>query len=147
MTTKREKQDDFDRWARELDYRCENRPVMFPFHLESGPSLTTVESQIIQENLVAYELRFKDKKLCANPDCRYPLEDNGGFYVAEFGSCCWLCHDMDSALRQTKRGTFFSTIREWFEAAHSQWKIDQERVNKIKKGEDDPGPGGFTGFF
>ncbi len=143
--SRREKQADFDRWAHELDYRCENRPAVFPFHQESGRNLTATESRIIQENLVNLDLQFLDLKLCANPECRYPLEDNGGFYIAELGSCCWLCHDMDSALRQTKRGTFFSTILEWFDAAHKQWKADLEKAKEIKKGEDS-GPGGFKGF-
>ena len=131
---KSDKQTDFERWGKELDYRCESRPA---YVYKRKKTLTPEE--IAQNNIVLYTQQFKDLKLCANPFCRYPISDSEGFYIGEYGLVCWLCHDMDGALRQTKKGTVYSTIFEWFEAAHNQWKREVEQAKKILKGEDKGG--------
>jgi hypothetical protein len=119
------KQLDFERWAAELDYRSEHQPRLFAFHCdyENGKVLTMEESETVQNNLASYEKQFKGLKPCKG--CGYPLEEETGFYVADVGLCCWMCHDMDSALRQTRQqGTVYGTIFEWFDAAHKGWVSD-----------------------
>lgn len=132
-------QSDFERWAKELDSRCENRPVVYAFHLdECDRVLTPEERLIVQNNLASYDRQFAGSaRRCANPLCRYPLMPDEGFYVGEVGQCCWLCHGMDAALRQTRQqGAHFGTIFEWFDAAHKEWKLEQERIDRIKKNTD-----------
>ena len=119
------KQADFDRWAAELESRYAARSV---------PKKNETSEEIIQNNLWSYDQQFQGLKLCTN--CGYPLEDDRGFYVAEVGPCCWICHDMDNALRQTKKGVHFGTIFEWFDAAHKQWGIYEERSKKIRNHDD-----------
>jgi hypothetical protein len=133
------KQLEFQRWAAELDYRCEHPPILFAFHHEADRALTMKESVIVQGNLASYARSFVGKTPCANPDCRFPLADDEGFYVAEYGRCCWLCHDMDGALRQTTKGVHYGTIFEWFYTAHKQWKSEQDRIKKIRNREDQGG--------
>jgi hypothetical protein len=124
----KETQADFKRWAKELDYRWETRTVV-RFKRNERPQ---TDEQKIQFNLGSYQEQFTGKKLCANPECRYPLADDEGFYVADVGSCCWLCHDMDSALRQTRQAAVhYGTIFEWFDAAHKQWKREQEQKGGV----------------
>ena len=120
---------DFERWAQELDYRCATRPVVYAFHREDSDLLLTPEQRVIvQNNLASYDRQFVGKQRCANPLCRYPLMNDEGFYVADYGRCCWLCHDMDSALRQTHRpGVHYGTIYQWFDEAHKESK--QEKHN------------------
>lgn len=122
------KRADFDRWAKELDYRWEIRPA----HVYKKSLMPEV---IAENNLALYRQQFKDLKLCANPFCRYPIAEEEGFYIGEYGLVCWLCHDVDGALRQTKKGTHFDTIFEWFETAHKQWKSEVEQAKKILKGD------------
>ena len=130
---KSEKQRDFERWSKELDYRCNTR-IVRRFKRNEKPQ---TPEEIIQFNLGSYAEQFKGKKLCANPECRYPLAEDEGFYVGDVGRCCWLCHDMDSALRQTQQdAVHYGTIFEWFDAAHNQWKREQAEANRIRKGED-----------
>lgn len=130
------KRADFERWTKELDYRCETRTVR-RFRPNEKPR--TVE-EIIQFNLGSYAEQFKGKNVCANSDCKYPLAEGEGFYVGDVGLCCWLCHDMDAALRQTRQqGVHYGTIFEWFDAAHNQWKHEAEQLKKIQKGEGQKG--------
>jgi len=123
---------DFERWAQELDYCCANRPVVYAFHREESDLVLTPEQRVIvQDNLASYQRQFVGKRLCANPLCHFPLMDGEGFYVAEVGPCCWLCHDMDTALRQTRQqGVHYGTIFEWFDAAHNEWKKNREAKNE-----------------
>ncbi len=118
---------EFERWLQELDYRCENRPVVYAFHREDSDILLTPEQRaIVQNNLAAFDRKFVGKRQCAN--CRYPLAEDEGFYVSEVGQCCWLCHDMDMALRQTRQpAVHYGTIFEWFYAAHNEWKREEKK--------------------
>lgn len=143
------KRAEFVAWAKRLDYEADHRPIWYAFYDEvSGETLTQRERKIIQHNLETYDLEFRaSKKRCANPYCRYVLAPDEGFYVGDVGQCCWLCHDMDEALRQTKQqGVHYGTIFEWFDAAHKEWLKTEEARKKIKDNEPPPA-GGFGGMM
>lgn len=133
---KNDKQAAFDQWVQRLEARCNFPSLRLTVDCSSDfeRPLTEEEHRIIRANIKSYETQFRGKKLCSA--CRYPLEDDAGFCTAEYGPCCWLCHIMDNALRQTTRGHFFGTVFEWFNTAHKQWQADEEKAKKIKDHED-----------